>query len=114
MDKKEAFKLFVKSHPKLVEYVKDGTSTWQNFYEIYDLYGEDTNAWKSYLKVNDVVLGTTGIAGVFEFLKSIDLDELQNGINSIGKVIGMLGDITKKDVGDSTYKPRPVYRKFDD
>ena len=112
MDKKESFKLFVKNHPKLLDYVKTGTSTWQNFYEIYDIYGEDENIWKKYL-VTDVVAGT-GIASIFEFLKSIDLDELQNGVNNVGKVIGMLGDITKKDNTNTTYKPRPIYRKFDD
>ena len=49
METKEKFKDFVKSNPILLKYVKDGKMTWQQFYEIYDLYGEDKEAWKDYL-----------------------------------------------------------------
>ena len=45
MDKKEEFKKFVKKHPELVEYVKNKQNTWQDFYEIYDMYGEEDSVW---------------------------------------------------------------------
>ena len=45
---KENFKSFVKKNPKLVKYVKNGESSWQKFYEIYDLYGESDEAWREY------------------------------------------------------------------
>ena len=41
MDKKEAFKSFISTHPELITYVKNKESTWQDFYEIYDIYGEN-------------------------------------------------------------------------
>ena len=50
METKEKFKDFVKNNPVLLKYVKDGKMTWQKFYEIYDIYGEDKDAWKDYLK----------------------------------------------------------------
>ena len=40
MDTKEKFKDFVKKHPELISYVKNKKMTWQDFYEIYDMYGE--------------------------------------------------------------------------
>ena len=49
MAKIDEFKMYVKKNPKLINYVKDGSMTWQGFYEIYDLYGEDNNAWSKYL-----------------------------------------------------------------
>ncbi len=104
MDKKEAFKEFVKKNPKLITYVRDGKATWQKFYEMYYLYGEDNDAWKSYL--------VSSVAGLdfLSFIKNINLDEVQNGISSIQRVLGMLGDMKEKP----SYKPRPMYKHFED
>lgn len=115
MDKKEEFKTFVKKHPKLITYVKNGNTTWQKFYEIYDLYGESEDAWKEYL-APAVIAGTAaGTTDILNFIKNINLDEFQNSINSVQRVLGMLGDITNKDSKPSeTYKPRPIYKHFED
>ena len=48
MNKKEEFKEFVRSHPSLVNYVKNKEYTWQDFYEIYDMYGDDEEVWNKY------------------------------------------------------------------
>ena len=50
MSNKEEFKLFVKSHPELISFVKNGEMTWQKFYETYSLYGKDDNVWNKYFK----------------------------------------------------------------
>ena len=41
MTKVDNFKEFVKKNQVLVTYVKENKMTWQKFYELYDLYGED-------------------------------------------------------------------------
>ena len=46
MSKVDEFKEFVRKNPKLLSYVKKGESSWQKFYEIYDLYGDNETAWK--------------------------------------------------------------------
>ena len=51
METKEKFKDFVKNNPILLKYVKENKMTWQQFYEIYDLYGEDKEAWKYFTAV---------------------------------------------------------------
>lgn len=112
MSKLESFKEFVKKHPKLINYVKEGKSTWQKFYEVYDLYGESEDAWKEYLSPA-VITGGVG-TDLFNYIKNINLDEFQNGINSIQKVLTMLGDITNKNNSKETYKPRPIYKHFED
>ncbi|MBR1377248.1 MAG: hypothetical protein IJ565_05535 [Bacilli bacterium] len=114
MDKKEEFKVFVKKHPKLISYVKNGSSSWQKFYEIYDLYGESEDAWKDYL-TPAVITGTAlSMPDILNFIKNINLDEFQNSINSVSRVLGLLGDMTNKNKTNNNYKPRPMYRHFDD
>lgn len=113
MDKKEEFKEFVRNHPKLVTYVKDGKATWQKFYEIYDLYGDSNEAWKDYLV--PAVASSIATADILNFIKNVNLDEIQNGVNSIQRVLGVLGDLTNKNTKtNNTYKPRPLYKHFDD
>lgn len=120
--KKELFKEFVKKNPKLITYVKNNEMTWQKFYEMYDLYGEEENVWKDYLntkeEVKEVVKTTTpvfGLSEVVNWLKNVDLDGLQEGIGNVQRVLGVVQDFTKKENKEvSTYKPRPLYKHFED
>lgn len=128
MDNKELFKEFVKKNPRLINYVHNGDMTWQKFYEIYDLYGEDKEAWKNYLteestnstvKAAATTAGTIGLVDVVNWLKNINLDNFQSGISNLQRVMGVVQDFTSKS-GDTTettkeaYKPRPLYRHFED
>ena len=117
--KKEEFKEFVKKHPKLVEYVKKDEMTWQKFYEMYDIYGEDNEVWNKYLSETKEVV-KTGIAGltlseVVNWVKTIDLDSLQEGIGNVQRVLGVVQDFSNKNTDiKSTYRPKPLYKHFDD
>jgi len=122
MDKKEEFKGFVRKNPSLIRYVKNGEMDWQKFYEIYDLYGEDGNAWNDYLKKEEVIektnaaTKTTSVGDFLGFLKTIDLDSLQETVSSLQRVLGVFGDLTNKntETQKQEYKPRPLYKHFDD
>ena len=100
MNTKEKFKDFVKNHPELLKHVQNKNKTWQDFYEIYDLYGEDEKAWRNFLKVSEIT-GTTATFDLISFLKSIDLDSIQEGINSVQRVLGLLQDITPNNKGEN-------------
>ena len=125
MDKKEEFKNFVKENPKLMQFVNKGEMTWQRFYEMYDIYGKDNNVWDDYL-TSSVAATTASTAAkvsssisfndVVNWVKGIDLDSVQSGINNIQRVVGMVQDFTKKDTIPNTqeYKPRPIYKHFED
>ena len=54
MSKKDLFKAFVRSNPNLVNYVSTGEYTCQKFYEMYDIYGENSNIWNKYKEAGDV------------------------------------------------------------
>ena len=51
MSKKEEFKTFIKNNPGFIKYVNNGEMTWQKFYEMYDLYGEEN--WLADLKAEN-------------------------------------------------------------
>lgn len=124
--KKDEFKEFVKKNPKLISYVKSNEMTWQKFYEMYDLYGEDNDIWKQYLedkKVTEEVreVAKAGIAGltlneVVNWFKNVDLDSIQESIGNVQRVLGVVQDFSKKEPKQegSTYKPRPLYKHFED
>ena len=124
MAKKEEFKEFVRKNPKLLKPVRTGETTWQKLYEIYDLYGEEETAWKDYLteevKEEPVRVAATGLglAEMIHVFKNIDLDSLQEGIGNVQRVLGVIQDFGKKDQSSETkqndYKPRPIYKHFED
>ena len=123
MAKIDNFKLFVKNNPNLITYVKNNTMSWQKFYELYDLYVEDNNVWNEYLN-KDTTVNTTKteskksnkFSDILDMAKNLDTNKLQDGISSVQKAIGLIGDILVKDKKPdaSTYNPRPIYRRFDD
>ena len=122
MAKMDDFKSFVKKNPNLINYVKNDTMSWQKFYELYDLYGEDENIWGDYLgsrssSSNKVEKKSTSrFSDILDMAKNIDANKLQDSISSVQKAIGLIGDMFIKDKGTdtNTYTPRPIYRKFDD
>ncbi len=117
MAKIDDFKSFVKNNPRLINHVKSGSMTWQKFYEMYDLYGESNDVWKDYIAAGTTAAtAAASSSGFLDFFKNIDLDGVQNGVNSIQRVIGVLQEISGKDTKEvaKDYKPRPVYKSFDD
>lgn len=115
----DEFKSFVRKNPKLTKYINDGSMSWQKFYELYDIYGEDNEVWKQYLeekKVANLSATSFSLADTINFIKNIDLDSIQDGINSIQRVVGVFSDLTGKSKPQTKteYKPRPLYKHFED
>lgn len=113
----DSFKKFVKDRPSLAGYVSRKEKTWQDFYEMYELYGESSEVWNSYLKTSGSSPLT--IKDLFGMFKDIDVSQLQDSINSIQKGIGYIENIVGSNEGvstpkRSTYEARPMYRYFDD
>ena len=111
MSNKEEFKLFVKSHPELISFVKNGEMTWQKFYETYSLYGKDDNVWNKYFKKEENI----SVSDLIDMVKKVDLNSVQKNITNISKALGLVQSlITKDEINTETYTPRPLYKKFED
>ena len=125
-DKLSNFKEFVKSNSFLIGYVKRGKKNWQEFYEMYDLYGEDEEAWSKFLEeeeqVDNNINDKQSRGGYWnEFInmaKNVDVNKVQEGISSLQKTLGLFGELfTSKNSTTGTgkeYNPRPLYRRFED
>ena len=115
MDKKEEFKAFVKKHPELVGYVRDKKNTWQDFYEMYDMYGDDENAWSKYQEEDRAL----PLAELTNIVKGINMDNIQKHINNAQKVIGVIQELTNKTPTNNIVQnipktPRPITKFFGD
>ena len=125
MTKIDNFKEFVKKNSNLITYVKQRNKSWQKFYEIYNLYREESDIWKEYIlkeekidKAKSITVPKSSnntLSNIVEMAKNIDTNKLQDGISSIQKAISLFGDMLIKDSQETnTYTPRPISRKFDD
>ena len=112
MDKKESFRNFASNHPELITSIKNGETTWQKLYEIYDIYGEKEEVWQKYLAPQEK-------DSISRLIKNIDMDSIQNDINTAQKALSFISELTSKNSAtDLTTKgpttPRPINKFFGD
>lgn len=109
MDKKDAFREFIKSKPYLVTKVKNKETTWQDLYEIYDLYGEDDSAWSKF-KDDDRAAPLSELASL---VKNVNMDNVQKYINNAQKAINVIQELTNKPTTGSNVVTPKVPRAMD-
>ena len=127
----DEFKLFVKANPFLITYIRDGKKSWQDLYEMYDIYGDNEEYWNTYLddtnkKEENTRDSSKNISSnntpftnhldeLIKMAKNVDVDKVQEGITSLQKTLALFGDLfANKNTPTNSYNPRPLYRRFDD
>ena len=108
MDRKSEFKEFVKKYPSFASYVQNKNTTWQELYELWDMYGDDNKVFSRYKTVG------TDLNNVINSIKNINMDSVKKNLNSIEKGIKLLQDFVKKEDTVPTYEPRPIFKRFED
>lgn len=109
---KEGFREFVKKNPNLIDYVINKKMTWQQFYEIYDLYGEDNSIWNNF-KNSDNNINNTSFKEILSLFKGIDLKTIQKALTSLNKAIDVFKDFHNEEKVNN-YEERPKYKYFED
>lgn len=115
---KESFKLFASFHPELAESVIKEKVTWQQLYEIFEIYGENNKIWNNFFaskntNTDNIASSTSTFKDVINTLKNLDMDSVQKSVTNLQKTIGLLQGL---GIGASkeVYEPRPIYKRFDD
>ena len=113
MSKQEAFKRFVSKNPELAIQVKEKKRTWQEFYELFDLYGENNSVWDEYKK-STRALPIGELAGL---VKNINMDNVGKYITNAQKAINVIQELTTKAPTKNIpvpKSPRPITKFFGD
>ena len=114
---KEDFKFFVRNNPSLINYVNNKEKTWQDFYELYELYGPTHNIWSKYIKNSNSSSLTPeeAIKELVNMIKGIDIETVQKGINNVQKTISLVQDLGfSSSKGMDTYQSKPLFKHFED
>lgn len=125
MSKKDEFKSFVATKPDLITVVSSKKKTWQDLFEVFDLYGTDEKMWDNYLRnLEDVkatasATATSGISELTKLFKNINIDSVQKYIETAQKAIGIVQELTgNKAITPSgtggPSSPRPINKIFED
>lgn len=115
MDKLKEFKEFVRQNEHIYELVKTNKYSWQQLYEEYDIYGAEAQVFKKEVN-NNTISNRSMIGDLLNATKNIDMNKVNEGLDSLKKVVDIFSEFTalksdSSDTKDLTRKRR--YRRFD-
>lgn len=108
MDKKEEFKEFIYKHEELVDYIKRKEMTMQEFYELYDVYGSDSNVWDKYFNKQPK------ISDIKSIINKINVENIEHHVDNAQKVINVIQEISKKTPEIKNIVEKPITKFFGD
>ena len=107
MDKLQEFKSFIKTKPEVLEKIHNNELTWQQVYETYDIYGSNHSLFgfkeKEESKEKEIKneekpsfkTRSEYVNNALKMFQDVDMDKVTNNLQSIQKVMGIFGEITK-------------------
>ena len=107
---KESFKAFAKNTPSLAKTVLNNDISWQQLYEIYEIYGEDKKIWNDIIEDKKT---TNNFNDIINNIKKVDQETIQKGITSLQKTLSIFQDLTLSSKPKEN-TPQPLYRYFED
>lgn len=131
MSKFEEFKEFCKDKEFLINKVKTGQTTWQQLFEVYDIYGPDSEEFKEPEEKsqeedqtdkveseadNKKTEKKDGLNGFFDLLNGFDPDKISEGLSGVKKILAVLSEVTKPEDNEYVTKRKMTrpYQRSDD
>lgn len=105
------FKEFVKNHPKIVQEVRSGKSTWQELYEEWYLLGEEDPRWESvgsegHSKSNNEEKKTDWMANIINGVKKMDPNQVQGYIHNLNQALSAIQGVISQFQGGTIEQKR--------
>jgi Putative coat protein len=103
----QAFKEFVREHPKLIIEVREGKRTWQALYEEWYLIGDNDAAWERISREGqgetqqDTKEEKKALGQIMSFFQNLDMDQVQGQLNNFNHVLGNLQQLVGIFTGSS-------------
>ncbi|MGP4080366.1 spore coat protein YlbD [Pseudalkalibacillus sp. R45] len=131
-EKVEQFKMFVRSHPGLIDHVKNGNQTWQDVFTEWNLLGEDHEQWGNYIErkigVSSTATGKTkkkgknvndiSVGEILTMFKNMDMDEVRQYASQLSSAMSgiqdMLQQFQSKGPRRPPYQNNPFNQFFKD
>ncbi|MDG4655809.1 YlbD family protein [Ectobacillus antri] len=107
----QKFKEFVRNHPKMIYEVRNGSKTWQQFYEEWYLLGENDPIWQVYKQdgeqesvaaAQESVVAAGVMGQVMSFIKNINMDQVQYHLNNVTSTIGSVQQVIQQFKGSAS------------
>jgi hypothetical protein len=110
----QKFKEFVRNHPGMIQEVRSGAKTWQQFYEEWYLLGENDDIWNAYTVDGNSQTTVAAAQGnesgeqsnfmgqMISFFKNINMDQVQYHLTNVTNAIGSVQQVIQQFQGNST------------
>lgn len=112
MSKVDEFKLFIKNNPSFAKSILDKKYTYQQLFETYDMYGEESEIWDSLR--NETKTSSFNMKSIINSLKGINTENLESNIGTVQKAVDLLEDITGFRTDNKEKESKPAkYKDID-
>ncbi|KHD84698.1 YlbD family protein [Heyndrickxia ginsengihumi] len=114
----EKFKVFTKEHPLLIQEVRQGQKTLQEFYEDWFLLGEDDPYWERYKEGNKIEKeadteksteksSENWFSQVSQFFQKMDANQVQHHLQNLSSAIGAVQGVFSQFQSNEQPKAQP-------
>ena len=115
---KESFKKFIKTRPELAKAVLKNKTTFQKLYEVYDMYGEDSNIFNELItsKKEAKETSSSSFKEITNLIRNIDLDTVKKSVDGLQKAVSLISEIVPKNSDEYilNYEERPINKYYED
>ncbi|MEK5174832.1 YlbD family protein [Heyndrickxia sp. FSL W8-0496] len=108
----EKFKAFVKTHPKIIQDVRNGNHTLQELYEEWYLLGEEDPYWEKFQSEGNETLDSTAnkkdtksggwMNQIGNIIQKVDANQMQNHLNNLSQVIASVQGVLSQFQGQNS------------